>query len=358
MSNHAAKSLEVLQALRFPMIVLVVMIHAIPFSDGQFTRFLPDVHLYESLVLNIARNLAFIAVPVFMLISGYLFYFKIADWHQQVFFRQFQKRVRTLLLPYLAWNMLFVAFILVKNRIFYLIGQPADSQYDLLQHSSILELFWSIPINYPLWFLRDLMVMVLLSPVIYYGVKYLKIGWLVLVFMTGLLFPLKEIPGFSLSMLFYFSLGAYFALFKKDFISDLRTQTYWIYALALSFGAWSCVYFDHHWFVWLNKVYVLFGTLAVMLLMDRLIRYTTIRMRLLDLSRYVFGIFVMHAIYILDWSRGLLAKIGLSSHEGGMIVQFFLLVGVTVLICITVQRLLEKLVPGVFYFLSGSRISQ
>lgn len=75
MSNQQTKSREVRQALRFPMIVLVVMIHAIPFSDGAFTRFVPGVHLYEGLVLNIARNLAFIAVPVFMLISGYLFNF-------------------------------------------------------------------------------------------------------------------------------------------------------------------------------------------------------------------------------------------------------------------------------------------
>ena len=49
------------------------------------------------------------------------------------------------------------------------------------QNNSLYMLFWHTPVNYPLWFLRDLICMSALSPLFYAFFKYLKIyGLLIL----------------------------------------------------------------------------------------------------------------------------------------------------------------------------------
>jgi peptidoglycan/LPS O-acetylase OafA/YrhL len=102
---------------------------------------------------------------------------------------------------------------------------------------------WIIP-NYgpyllPLWFLRDLIIMVFLSPLVYYFVKYTKHYGIVLL---GILYYTKIgfiIPGYStglfLTACFFFALGAYFSIHGKNMVISLRKgQLYWLLLAIIS----------------------------------------------------------------------------------------------------------------------------
>ncbi len=88
-------------------------------------------------------------------------------------------------------------------------------------------MFWSLsfvkegaldgPIDGPLWFIRDLMVMTIISPVLFVIAK--KMPYLILfglfIYISG---TWSGIPGLSIVALVFFSLGAYFATNKFSFV--------------------------------------------------------------------------------------------------------------------------------------------
>ena len=81
---------KVIDSLRFPMAVLVVLIHSYMTGVGLVGKLLYDV---------ITR----VAVPTFFLISGFLFYKRLEQWKWDVWKIKVKKRVWTLVVPYFVW---------------------------------------------------------------------------------------------------------------------------------------------------------------------------------------------------------------------------------------------------------------
>ena len=67
---------RVIDVLRFPMIVGVVLWHS--FFEGIMGLDIPDsgIPIYHTTSFFISRILASVAVPLFFFISGYLFFFR------------------------------------------------------------------------------------------------------------------------------------------------------------------------------------------------------------------------------------------------------------------------------------------
>lgn len=96
---------------------------------------------------------------------------------------------------------------------------------------------WSMPINNPLWFVRDLMVLVVLTPLIWLAIKHLK-GWFV--FVLGGLWIMDfwfDIPGLSISPIFFFSLGAFMGIHKIDFLTRLQKNIVAVVIVYIIFSA-------------------------------------------------------------------------------------------------------------------------
>lgn len=157
-------------------------------------------------------------VPVFFLISGY-FFFKNRGGQEKFLIGKLKRRLRTLLLPYCIWNTLGILLVVIKDPL-------------KLFSGGILSSFWMyngwaegengqttyFPINTALWYVRDLMMVVLCSPLLYLGLK--KIGYGVILTLTGLFtfFSLHYVDWHlnQLSTAFlFFSLGAWLSLHGK-----------------------------------------------------------------------------------------------------------------------------------------------
>ena len=89
-------------ALKVPMIILVIFVH----ENLNLTN-----DGYLGLMLAAISN---VAVPVFFLISGYYFFYG-HQFCKEEYFRKLIKRSRTLLLPYLIWNLLPMMNIVAGN---------------------------------------------------------------------------------------------------------------------------------------------------------------------------------------------------------------------------------------------------
>ena len=217
--RNSISQFEVIRQLRFPMIVLVTFAHSYSGVEEGFSLLTSDWNTYEFLKLLVSQTLVKVAVPVFFIISGYLFFANVDQWSVQVYKQKILRRIWTLLVPYLLWNIL-MAFKLqtLSLSVFWDFWCPAGIQIDWLGH----EQWMSAPANMPLWFLRDLIVVSLFTPIIYIGARQFG-NWLLLplsiIYLSGIC---AFTPGFSAYAVFFFTLGACLSIRKLNLLDVFR----------------------------------------------------------------------------------------------------------------------------------------
>lgn len=233
-----------LDLLRFPLAIVVLSIHI--FSTGG-TTIQGVEYKYENfsvfLFLNYVLD-AFLrgqSVPIYFFISGYVFFLN-TDLTIDKYKRKLHNRFKSLFIPYILWNLIYLLFSLMLKYVFpSLFPGLANANVDFSLHA-ILDIFWyntngviqysnpqgminnTFPINLPLWFVRDLMIIVVITPFIS---KYIKLTRKYGIFLLGLLwficsyYPLGHFKQLS-TALFFFSFGAYMSIFNKDMIIEFR----------------------------------------------------------------------------------------------------------------------------------------
>lgn len=140
-----------------------------------------------------------ICVPLFYVLSGYLFFLNCPESPNVSYFvGKLRKRLFSLVIPYLIANVIaFGCYWFAEHYVPSLVsGFFGDKLHDPI------FVFWSGPVNLSLWFVRELILCCLLSPLVWVLVRYTRIfGVLAL----GLLwaFHIGPLP------IFLFSLGAW-----------------------------------------------------------------------------------------------------------------------------------------------------
>ena len=204
-----------------------------------------------------------VAVPFFFFTSGYFFFFKVREWNKQRYKIKIEKRLRTLLVPYLLWSLLALCLIILnKCMCIWLLHKPEDGLVNCLTNIKLGEVIWNFttwnesavnllgwstqmygPFLLPLWFLRDLLVIsFVLTPIIYYGIKYLKEYWILLL---GIAYLLKicTLPGIHITGIFFFSWGTYLSISQKNMITTFQQKKNTSIVIAV-LGLIGCVVFD------------------------------------------------------------------------------------------------------------------
>ena len=217
---HDIEQINVMVWLRFPLIMGVVLAHCNLYAivsgwegcNPAWPAWLVYIFNYFYWLLLPAR------VPTLFIISGYFFFRSQKERNIYFFIDKYKRRVYSLLLPYLVWNA--IAILLMYFRYDVIV----EKGYSLTDY---LSGFWSstingngLPANNPLWFMRDLMVVTLMAPVINYLVKG-KYGLLTIISLSAFYVMNVRIPvcGISLEAILFFSVGSYLAIHKVDITS-------------------------------------------------------------------------------------------------------------------------------------------
>lgn len=214
----------IITKLRFPLIFSIVLFHArfqnVNFVDANVS--LETVKWYDYFTYCL-ESIGHIGVPLFYVISGYLFFYKNEPFNGNVYKHKIKKRIKSLFVPYVLWNVYSLALIVLASVV---VPQYMSGRHNIINNFGVLELskyFYAVdgnnPINGPLWFVRDLMVVSLCSPIIYYFIKrccqpflvLMGILWLFGVWDTSIC----GLYGFSSSAFLFFSIGASFSIKHK-----------------------------------------------------------------------------------------------------------------------------------------------
>lgn len=281
-----------IDVLRFPLAFMVVILHVpylfpLPFSFG--------VKVFWN-VFN--QNLARLAVPAFFLISGYLFFLKIQDYNISVYFAVLRRKCKTLLLPYLIFCAIsfFCKFLLVKDTTLLEFYKSLGGVRLFIDCGYIYTENWrglsdwagAFPINGALWYMRDLIIMVVLSPVVWTLLKRSNSYCIVVLTLIYIVNPCIGIP--HISAICMFSLGAYFSINKKDLISEFRKIPVFIYMPLMIAMMIFQIIFKNLDFV---QVLVIFGLIAIFNITSLMVEREHIHpIRFLSVSS--FFIYAMH----------------------------------------------------------------
>ncbi len=213
---------QTIQCLRFPLMVAVVFIHANFIRvtlQGQAVVQEGMYPVYDFLRLLFSREVAGMAVPLFFFMSGFLFFYQ-TTFSASVYLRKLKTRAKTLLLPYLFWNLATWLVLVAAGVLLPSLTSGNNTHLQNLTWSEWINIFWmqnnGSPLCMQFWFLRDLMVVMVLSPLVYALLRYTKQAGLLL--LAVLWYLDVKVGPISLESFFFFSVGAYFALNAKNWV--------------------------------------------------------------------------------------------------------------------------------------------
>jgi surface polysaccharide O-acyltransferase-like enzyme len=350
-----------LRVLSFIAMVMVVVLHAYkaplsyhlgnPLLNGGYAFFIQ---------IFFSEGITRIAVPLFFLISGYLFFLNFNATVSE-FALKYKRRAKSLLVPYLLWSAWGLGFYAVLQL-------PAASRHfftnDLVLDYSfmkILDTLFLNPIPYQLWFLRDLMVLVALSPLISKCLQYLKFVPVLLLFIAWLVFFKFSFVVFRTESFFFFSLGAYLSTTKSTIpLISLNKHCYWIAGLI-----WTLTAFFKALLIWQNsgemmlivllgRLSILSGMLTVWSLYDMMMRNKESPNELLfRLSAFSFFIYAFHEPVLTVVQKGLFYLTGAS--EPMILLNYVLAPVLTVSLGVSSGILLKRCMPLFYSLITGGR---
>ena len=408
MSKQEQKSVtfEFINVLRYPMMVFVVVHHCFFTIEGWHWDQLPTQSLGSNVVaeaLLFSRLLFSSLIQFFYLISGYLFFIHLDDWDFKVWKRKMMRRVRSLLIPYLLWNTLYILYLIgpeLADCLFH--GQSYESIVAWISaHGGLRGLYWDgrvfnpeavdmwgnpassrNPILLPFYYIRNLLVLSILTPLFYCllhsrGKRYAPlavatIGILAFLFVTKTSFVLS---GFSSEGFFFFGLGAFFSLNGID-LSEF------FYAKRKLIGIVTCCLLMvelHYGFLLsdegrsLHPFYMLFELMTVLNCTSWLLKrsngnrlFAFLRHALTRWQGTSFMIYALHAFLILDvtyfvnqlcvvltgfYSMRMMEVA--TSYPCLVLLLFALKVFLVVSLCMLASILLQKFLPRLHQVLCG-----
>lgn len=304
----------------------------------------------------ISNGITRIAVPLFFCISGYLF---INSGNQTIsdFKAKIKKRINTLLIPFLFWSIFGILFYLLLQSL------PYSQQFftkKLIRNYTMLEWIDAIfvnPIPYQLWFLRDLIIMVMLSPIIYFLVKKLHVFYLIAVLFFWA--SHHDLIFLSSEGLLFFSLGIYLRIYNPIDIETIsKPNTAYLFVafwLVILFAKTTLGYYGYPKYldIIFLKASIIIGLVAFWKLYD--ICYSRIsKSKFLENSlSYSFFIYAFHEPLLTILKKGIFVLFPKTSIY--YLIVYFLTAMLAILISVIVAKLLKSYLKPIYNTSTGSR---
>ena len=334
-----------LRVISFILICLVVILHGqiISLTNSEASLFVQQY---------ISGQIARVAVPFFFLISGFLFARNIDNGNLFKWFRnKIKKRISSLLIPYIVWSTVCLGTVMILQLIFPSL-LPGERIIDYNAHQYFEELVENPTIAYQLWFVRDLFIVVLLSPILYFLVKYLREFFIIALFICWCYW--YKIWFVSITSFTFFSIGMYIAIFHKSWlIFRFKNIWWWIFPIIWLTYCYVgvCLQYDKsfHYLACVN-----FGILAIWISYD--LFSESIRSRLIgsEIIAFSFFIFILHEPTMTFLKKIYINTIGVSTTTTSLLCYFIFPIS-TILLCYGFGKIMRIRIPRFYYLLTGGR---
>ncbi|MDR2010185.1 MAG: acyltransferase [Bacteroidales bacterium] len=349
MNQYLSDKIKILSAIA---ILFVLYIHS-----GFHADEIEGMKLNHYVQAMISGMLGRCAVPLFYMISGYLFFRNTNSIYSVI--KKIKKRVRTLLIPYVISCVFFVVFYVIVEII------PDTSKFMNNTMMLLFEKDWKTitvsvfynsgdgsPLAFHLWFLRDLIILVLLSPVWFLLFKYLKWSWIVAVFLLNY-FSVSNFPVYAL---FWFGFGGAFA--NGNISAKCNHGKVISFVLLISFLIISFLQLFYANGIWeyIQIPVIMLGVIALWGVYNYIIPSTFTLQRHTWLSKicgFTFFIYLFHEP-TLNIVRKLIAFI-IGKTETGYLISYLVSPWIFMIVAVIVGIILKKYVSKLYNIATGGR---
>jgi surface polysaccharide O-acyltransferase-like enzyme len=366
--------------LRFPLAIMVIFIHMGVMTVAPCNADFPMLSgrgIFNLIAILLSHSMSTIAVPTFFLISGFLFFIKSQELTFDVYRYKIKRRLHSLIIPYFLWNALAVVILVLfypiiirlHNGTFESITEVLSKGWHIFyDYNSFTprrnwlgySIHGSAPYVVPLWFLRDLIVVTILSPLIYFCVRKLKICWILLLFVAYISKIWIPIQGMGVIAFFYFSLGAYLAINRHNIVTLVHKYRYIIVSGAAVLLALECYYDGSNTEIGyeLMPYYSVFGVFAAFYIASRLIvKFSILPNKLLVSS--CFFVYAMHNIVAvvnpLGVSKAFLKLIFSGQSVINEAICYVAAPFLAAAICVAIYALCRRFLPKITLVFSGNK---
>ncbi len=353
-------SSERLDCLRFPLIAGVVFIHGygapVGFSAGAVG--LAQTHWLSTFIRDIiSQGIARVAVPLFFLLSGYLFFLGF-QWSWENYRNKLLSRCRTLLIPFLFWNCLILLLLAVAQSLpafqGYFPGSEAPIRtYHLYDYLNAIFGIDRFPVAYQFWFIRDLIVMVLLAPVIQVFLKTMPSGFFALLF-TLWFFALWPCYVPSSTACFFFYAGAFLATAKKR-VFEIDTFGNWIFYLYTVILLADVLMKNSGFHGYIHRIGLLFGIGTALYATKFALKSRQVKSLLLWATSCSFFVFAVHEP-LLTLSRKLAYQCLNPGRDMVIVALYFFIPFFVITIAILAYVVLRNVSPKCLRIVTGGRL--
>ncbi len=340
-----------IKLLRLPLIIGIVTIHSSLNPVGYADKFF----------LNLISNTwGGSCVSFLFILSGFLFFIKF-NLSLNYYLEKLKSRFWTLLVPYLFWNLAVVALVLIVLNI------PATSSliqghykeyigdYSFANFIDCLTGYRSgYPIAYHFWYVRDLIAMVILSPVfllVARKISYLGLALLVAPWLLQL--KLGFINIYWVGPVFFY-LGCLIAVQKfdltwlnrrKKIIIGLYLAMTVVLAIMRTFGIETFFYL----FQGCTRIV---GTMAIWCASDLIAG--KLQKVCLNLSGLTFFVYAAHEPTVTAFKE-IFERLSKNPNSITVMVHYLLILTLATLVTLAAGSLLQRYTPKFFQLITGAR---
>lgn len=361
--------------LRFPLAVLVIYIHSFgppltPCSDLGIT-------VYDYVRIFLSHIIGRISVPSFYLISGYLFFYKVENFDVSIYKKKLKTRCRTILIPYLVWNTLYLVF-LVLQIIYHCWQSGADVTNELMfffNENGWINCLWACnvwpfreswfgwscpssgPILVPMWFLRDLMIAFILAFPMYKLIRKLKLPFLFILLFCYVSGLWPNTPGLSIDCLMFFGLGAYLSINRMNMILVFSKYSKFVLPATIVLMVLMMVFKSDFTSVGLliYPIFLLCGVVSVFICSAWFL-CKSVKFRFPSIFvKSSFFVYASHTFLILWICTTVMTKIIPAGNVFLLTCRYIIIPPVTAFVCLLIFMLMERFTPHLLTLLSGNR---
>lgn len=345
----------------FVLMLLVVFIHSYNLGYSKYPEKATEDTLHNLNIFiqfSLCRGFTRVAVPLFFIISGYFFFLTYKNTLSS-YTAKLKSRIKSLAIPFLFWSILMFLLFYVAQSISFTKSYFADESTLVtnLNAMGVLQKVFIMPIPYQLWFIRDLFLLVLISPLIYLLTSKTKGFWIIV-----LVFPWflnADIPLlFSYEPLLFFAFGSFLAIITPQLTLISVTKKTAVLLLLL----WVILvitrttllaYYDMPLLQnGIHKTGVLIGIMAFWLSFDHLFDLKSSPTNQ-SFYRFSFFLFCFHEPFLTITRKVLLKMLGKS--EASLIMIYFGAAAFIIFTSIILGMIIKKHLPKVYSFTTGGR---
>lgn len=332
--------------------IMVVGIHS--YNVGT----LPRNHIVSYIEGFFCHGLFIAAVPIFFYLSGYLFFRNIES--VTGVFKKMRTRAKSVLMPFLAWSSLYFLFYLVASSLISgLLNDPI-----LLDPLSIVKYIIFYRYSFALWYMYQLLMFLLLTPIIFIVIKkrWLAVSLLVICVLFSIFvkenidyhaFKGNSRSLFSLNFFCYYFAGCLSVKFIdeinkiKEFIFRNKKSVFIITSILLIVFSLLCsLAFDKNMPIFYDRIFVPIVAILLFILIGLIYQKTPYPKQVSTMI--VYGVHTLVAICVSNVYKPILPYVP-------TLVMFFISFLITSVLSCLIAYILKRFLKPIYYVLSGGR---